>query len=86
MLAIAVSNVPSVSNYRAPSPASRLLQVKKRVAFSITQDYGILTRKGEHLVGAALEFAEILPGWLAIWLAEMRAEICRSRLAGDSGL
>jgi DNA-binding transcriptional LysR family regulator len=26
----------------------------------VPQDYGILTRKGEHLVGAALEFAEIL--------------------------
>jgi hypothetical protein len=26
----------------------------------VPQDYGILTRKGELLVGAALEFAEIL--------------------------
>lgn len=28
----------------------------------VPQDYGILTRKGEQLVGAALEFAEILKG------------------------
>jgi DNA-binding transcriptional LysR family regulator len=26
----------------------------------VPQDYGILTRKGEQLVGAALEFADIL--------------------------
>ncbi|MNC64131.1 LysR substrate binding domain protein [compost metagenome] len=26
----------------------------------VPQDYGILTRKGEQLVGAALEFAEVL--------------------------
>ena len=42
------------------------------------QDYGILTRKGEPLVGAALEFAEILKE-----NARLAGNACRSELARD---